>query len=419
MRQHYRKEFGLYLKELRKEANLSQEDLAEKLDVSRITIVKTEKGQNIPKADFIERAYQLFQDAELVIKYIKTQPDNKVLNTLANKIAVFNAEIAVRVANHVIKNSIRTLELQPAAITLFQTIIWEMAEGKSNKRKIECMLRLLKQMDPEPNVFLKLLNELYDISRVTKKYDVFITIVESVERRLNLNNQKLSLILFKKANAYYFKGEHFKAYNTSSKAIEVMGDAIYEHTVLLYNRHSLICMQLFNYEEALRFTQAILKLVPVGSEQHNLELASLARQHYMLEQYLEAERIWNQLLSSMKKNDVKRIHSLNDFIMMHIKKGEINKAKVKIRECELLLKNAEKIGWPFHSIESMLLRRNKAVLEAVVHNDFFTESISYVLDELQNSYLKDELQLTKNFILERSFLSGKIESIPKKEAYNP
>lgn len=76
----FRKRFGQKLKEIRTKAGLSQEKLAEKIDVSRNTISRIETGVNLPTDDNIEKLH------ELLILDIDHLFDNETHIRIANKL---------------------------------------------------------------------------------------------------------------------------------------------------------------------------------------------------------------------------------------------------------------------------------------------------------------------------------------------
>jgi Predicted transcriptional regulators len=406
MKQLLRKEFGQLLKELRKAAHMSQEELAEHLDVSRTTIANTESGQNVPKSEFIEKGFQLFRSQDLINKYILIQKDKKELLSLAIKMHGIDKVASVRVLKQAIRESVKCNDLHTLVKSLFQWIIWDlMDKGKTNARKINWVSNSIERLDDlDPSSLLKLLDELYHISKKSKNFDAFMQITDVMKIKMKDDNRRLSQLLYKQSTANYINGHHKKAYKLSSKAIEVMNGEVFQHTAETYHRHSLICMQLAFYEEALEYADACLKITPETSDLYKLVKAGLARMYYMNERYAEAKKIWDDLFKTLGKNDLKRIHSLNDIIMTEIKSGNLNRASEKMRECERLLNLAKNAEWSFYQVEHLLLRRNKAMFAAVKNGNFSDPEVSKVLRELKESYLRDEYELTKNFILERTFL---------------
>lgn len=410
MRQQYRKEFGFCLRELRKGIQKSQEELAELLNVSRITIVNTEKGQSIPKTEFIEKAYHLFQSEDLVLKYTLIQQDKKELSLLAGRIHQVNCSLGVRITKMIIRESLSQGDLHGVVTSLFQLILWDIAaKGKTSGRKINWVIQAFEALDPEPNGFLEILDELYHLSKKPKNYDAFLTITEAISKKMTLDSRRHSQLLYQEATAYYIKGWHDKAYKLSTKAIEVMGGEVFQHTAHTFHRHSLICMQLCFYGEALEHALSCLQMVPETSDLYKLVKQGLARMYYMNEQFGEAKALWDELFKTMSRNEIKKIHSLNDIIFMEIKLGQLNKARESIHECERLLQLAQKAEWSFYQAEVLLLKRNIVMFTAVQTGDFLHTDVSMMLAELKESYLKDEFELTKNFVLERAFLSGRMD----------
>ncbi len=65
---------GNWCKLLRKESGLSQLQLAEKLAVSRLTVVKLEKGENVT-IDTLFKALQYFQELESLQVFINKRQE--------------------------------------------------------------------------------------------------------------------------------------------------------------------------------------------------------------------------------------------------------------------------------------------------------------------------------------------------------
>ncbi|ASJ54892.1 hypothetical protein BP422_15750 [Brevibacillus formosus] len=409
-----RKEFGAVLKMLREKARIndarvSQEKLAELLDVSRITIVNTEKGQNVPKASFVEKAFHLFQSGELVIRYVLIQQDKKEVSQLAMKIQQHDYKLAIRVIQMIMRESLNQGDLHGVITNLFRLVLWDIEEkGKTSRRKIQYLIQAFKNFDPEHNGFLDLLDELYHISKKRKNFDAFLSITEAITQEIKLDDRRLSQLLYQEATALYIKGQHDKAYRLSNRALEAMGGVVYQHTAHVYHRHSLICMQLAFYEEALEHAKACLDMAPKASELHKLVKQGMARMYYMNQNFDEAKELWDELFKTMSKNDIRKVHSLNDIIFMEIRLGHFDKVDKLIDECDRLLQLAEKEEWSFFQAEKLLLYRNKVMYHAQKTGDFFRKDVSDMLGELKVSYLKDEFELTKNFVLEKAFLSAKM-----------
>lgn len=136
-----RREFGQLLRHLRKEAHMSQECLAEQLDVSRTTITETENGRNVPKAAFMERAYQIFHSLELMDKYISIQKDRKELTALAMAMFPENRLIARKISKHLLRESLQNDDLHTATAHIFWLIMWCLIDKKKvNRRMIDLFM---------------------------------------------------------------------------------------------------------------------------------------------------------------------------------------------------------------------------------------------------------------------------------------
>ncbi|NRS51014.1 helix-turn-helix domain-containing protein [Brevibacillus sp. HB2.2] len=407
---HKRKQFGLLLKNLRNDRGWNQDKLAEELDVSRQTIANTERGQNVPKAKFVEHAFQLFGSEELIRHYISIQEDRKELMALADAVVSDQYHPVINsVMKQVIKESLKTNDLHAIFSTLFQMIMWELKfKGKVNRRKNDWLIKVTQYLDPDPEAFFEMIEKLYHHSRESSNFSAFITITEGIKCKVTLGNSRLSQILCYQANAYFYSGNIRKAYKVSSKALDTMNGEVYKHTAFAYHRHALICMQQIEFEEALEAELVSLSLLKPTEYHHSIVKAGLARLYYMNGDYGKANEYWEDVFTKYDVLDPARAHSLNDMIMMEIKLGNLEQAHAKIVECDRLLDRAKKNKWPHYDVESMLLRRNKIMLEAVETGNFLSPEVGNILQELNNSYLRDERELTKNFVLERMFLSSRI-----------
>lgn len=86
---------GSFLKELRKEKSISQEQLAEKLNVSRRTVSRWETGNNLPDLDLLIELADYYQVdlRELLNGERKSEPMNKELKETVLQVAEYsNAE---------------------------------------------------------------------------------------------------------------------------------------------------------------------------------------------------------------------------------------------------------------------------------------------------------------------------------------
>ena len=86
---------GTFLKELRKEKELTQEQLAETLNVSRRTVSRWETGNNMPDLDLLAEMADLYQVElrELLNGERKNEPMNTELKNTVMQVAEYsNAE---------------------------------------------------------------------------------------------------------------------------------------------------------------------------------------------------------------------------------------------------------------------------------------------------------------------------------------
>ena len=64
------KKIGNFLKELRKEKNITQEDLAEELNVSNRTVSRWENGNNMPDISLLTQIAQMIAVGEVNIQLL-------------------------------------------------------------------------------------------------------------------------------------------------------------------------------------------------------------------------------------------------------------------------------------------------------------------------------------------------------------
>lgn len=87
--------FSENLKILRKKRGMSQETLAQQLNVVRQTISKWEKGLSVPDAEMLSRIAELFEVSvsDLLGEKIQAEQD---YNEIAAQLAVLNEQLAIR-----------------------------------------------------------------------------------------------------------------------------------------------------------------------------------------------------------------------------------------------------------------------------------------------------------------------------------
>lgn len=407
MKQALRKEFGQLLKELRKAAHMSQEELAEHLDVSRTTIANTETGHNLPKAEFAAKTYSLFRSAAVIDKYILVQHDRRELITLANHIYYENYTLATRVMKAAIREAYKHNDMDGAVSNIFQVIMWDlMLKKKVNHRKVQFVINAFANL--EHGKFIDLLDSLYDISLSNgKNFDAFIKIVEVIKDKLKPDEHKSAVLLYQYATAHYYQGNIHQAYRSSLKAVEFMGETKLRQRANIFLRHGLISLQLNSYQEAI---EHFIKCYECGNEYlQRLALHNIGRTHYMDNNLHEAKVYWDRVLAMIGKNDFLRINVMNDLTMAEMKLKNIERAKIYLKKTEDLLKRAKQAGWHMYDAEQLLLERNKVLLSALEKGTFQDPSIGEVLSKLKNSHLHDEYNLTRNFVLDELFPSSTME----------
>ncbi len=103
------------LKNLRKSKGITQEEMAERLNVVRQTISKWEKGTSVPDAEMLSRIAELFEVSvsTLLGETIETTEEHSIL---AEQLARINEQLAMK--NRRIKRIFRILIAVIAAIAI-------------------------------------------------------------------------------------------------------------------------------------------------------------------------------------------------------------------------------------------------------------------------------------------------------------
>lgn len=398
--------FGELFNDLRERNGFTQDSLAQDIGVSRQSIVAAVSGKKVPKANFIYEAYRLFRSRELLEKYLLIQRNKKELTTLAEWLGMENFTISFRIYKEIIRISLETNDMQTIFATMIKMIMINMKEGKKvNQRKVDLLVEIARISDIDPDFFYQLTYDLYHVARETENLATYLNITEPILKSVKLDNRKLSYLLLHQAATYYFLQDYNTAYKRSEKAIEAMDGEIFSHSAYIYHRHSLICMQIPDksfYKEALDASLKSLSLVSKRDTLYGNIKAELARIYYMNKKFDEARVYWDEVLKTYKELDPERTHTLNDIIMAEIMLGNLHEAKNRITECERILERSKM--WRYYNTEEMLLRRGKAMLKATELNNFNISDVSVILQEMSNRHPQDEFHVTKNFVLERTFL---------------
>src|SRR5665647_1430091 len=87
--------FSENLKTLRKQKGMSQETLAQQLNVVRQTVSKWEKGLSVPDADMLIRIADLFEVSVSELLGAKIE-EEKDVNEIATQLAMLNEQLANR-----------------------------------------------------------------------------------------------------------------------------------------------------------------------------------------------------------------------------------------------------------------------------------------------------------------------------------
>ena len=90
---------GVFIKELRKEKGLTQEQLAEQFNVSRRTVSRWETGSNLPELDILIEMADYYEVGirELLNGERKSEDMNKELEETVLKVAEYSNEDKIKV----------------------------------------------------------------------------------------------------------------------------------------------------------------------------------------------------------------------------------------------------------------------------------------------------------------------------------
>jgi|GEM_PF-5294977 len=393
-----KKDFGRHVRLLRKANNLSQDSLAEQIGVTRQTIANVEKGVHIPKAEIVEDLYNLFKSRDLIIKYLIIQRDKSDLQYLAERLYKEQV-VANLILKYVLREALDRSDLNTAASCVFQSIMCDLLNNKNvNRRKIQFVTKVFDTLDKER--FIELLDSLYRLSfEQGKKFDAFVTIAEKVINSVTVGNEKSFMLWYQYANALYYQGNTLKAFDASSEGFRHDHKNISKGQLAkVYSRRGLICLQLKGYSEALKAFEKCLELA--DDELAKYCYLNIARTYYMWGKYKEAKVYWEKLLKMLDENDLLRINVLNDMAMCNLLSHNGDKAKELLRQADQLLKEAKKNYWHMYEAEHLLYRRNLAILNLELNQTSAIQELLKVLEDLKTSHLKDEYELTNNFIVD-------------------
>lgn len=104
------------IKTLRKQRGMSQEALAQQLNVVRQTISKWEKGLSVPDAELLSRMAEVF-DVPVERLLGAKLPEEQNIDEVAKQLALLNEQLANRTRRH--KNLLRGACCLLAALALF------------------------------------------------------------------------------------------------------------------------------------------------------------------------------------------------------------------------------------------------------------------------------------------------------------
>ncbi len=408
--QKKRKDFGKLIKRMRKSLGMTQDKLAEKLNISRTAVTNYERGKNIPKLDIIIQINELLainQKDELIKQYLSVHHDKNDLLYLARKFSASKPLLARLCMKEAFRIALNQQDTNMAVSVLFELIMWDLKVNKAvNRRKVDFIIKAFDTLDPDK--FADLLGELYKKSfDHNKQFKAFIKISENVVEHLKLEEKKAFVLRFQYANALYYEGKLLKAFESTTEALRYDLHNVDQITLSkVYSRHGLICMQLNGHQEALK---AFFKCLEI----HNPEIEmycyhNIARTYYMLGEYEKASEYWDKMFEITPENDFLRINALNDICMMFLLSGNIEAAKMTIPETIRLFKLAKEAKWHSYKVEKLLFERNKAFIEMIENGESGIAKVTQILNKLKCSYLQDEYNQTKNLLVEMITLSCKL-----------
>jgi len=112
--------FSENLKTLRKQRGMSQEVLAQQLNVVRQTVSKWEKGLSVPDAEMLTRISDLFSVPVSELLGVNMKDENEV-NEIAAQLAQLNEYLAAKSRKH--KRILRGILIAICAIILINIIL--------------------------------------------------------------------------------------------------------------------------------------------------------------------------------------------------------------------------------------------------------------------------------------------------------
>lgn len=155
--------FSENLKILRKQKGMSQETMAQQLNVVRQTISKWEKGISVPDADMLTRIAELFEVSvsEMLGSRIE---EEKNINEIAAQLALLNEQLASRSRHNRI--ILRVIWISVSAVILIMLIVYITTFTLFKYQRmseIRTTVQLLCTLDEEEYTYVITFDEQYNI----------------------------------------------------------------------------------------------------------------------------------------------------------------------------------------------------------------------------------------------------------------
>lgn len=155
--------FSENLKTLRKQKGMSQETLAQRLNVVRQTISKWEKGLSVPDAHMLTKIAELFEVSVSDLLGAKIEEDQNV-NEVAIQLALLNEQLAERHRRHkkLLKYFLISVAVAVAAVVALWVLSFALFSVVTDSGMVTTV-ELICTLDGEEYVYTITYNEQYRI----------------------------------------------------------------------------------------------------------------------------------------------------------------------------------------------------------------------------------------------------------------
>lgn len=155
--------FNENFKTLRKQKGMSQETLAQQLNIVRQTISKWEKGLSVPDADILTRIAELFEVSVSELLGSKIE-EEKNINEIAAQLALLNEQLANRSRRN--RKILKGILIGVSSVILIMLIFYITAFALLKYQKsseVTTSVQLLCTLDGEEYTYVVTYDEQYNI----------------------------------------------------------------------------------------------------------------------------------------------------------------------------------------------------------------------------------------------------------------